>query len=100
MAFKYWPSKYGALDEGYYFSPEFLYRNYKSTSMIEDYQSNNTVTEFYDQERIVKEFRMIAGWVYYLDDNVFFEYFVGVGLANINTKYYLKNSSTARIGRE
>ncbi len=97
MAFKYWPSKYGALDEGYYFSPEFLYRNYKSTSLVEDYSSNNTVTEYYDKERAVKEFRMLAGWVYYLDDNVFFEYFVGVGLASITTKYSLANATKVEL---
>ena len=95
VAFKYWPSKYGALDEGYYFSPEFLYRNYQSTSLMEYYSPNNTLSELlYDKERVVKEFRMLVGWVYYLDDNVFFEYFVGVGLANITTKFSLSGSTT------
>lgn len=94
-AFKYWPSKYGALDEGYYFSPEFLYRNYKSTISAEVYDADLEMyqTLAYNRERTVKEFRMLVGWVYYLDDNVFFEYFVGVGLASINNKYFVDNSS-------
>lgn len=99
-AFKYWPSKYGALDEGFYFSPELLFRNYKSSFYTENTSSTKVETNFYNQERIVKELRLLAGWVYYLDDNVFFEYFVGVGLADVNTKYSLNGAKSPDLNSQ
>ena len=92
---KYWPSKYGAMEEGYYFSIEYLNRNYNSTLTFEDYDNNTSEYIFYEspKKRNISEWRLLFGYVYYLDDKVFFEYFGGIGMGTVTTDgpYYDRN---------
>lgn len=94
---KYWPSKYGAMEEGYYFSIEYLNRKYNSSITFDEYDNNldDYIYSEYSLTRKVSEWRLLFGYVYYLDDKVFFEYFGGIGMGNITTEgpYYDRNNN-------
>lgn len=94
LGLKYWPSKYGALEEGFYFSLEYLYRKYNSMEFHFIYVGNSNDyyidNEYLDleiaTERIQKQTSLVVGYVYYLDDYVFFEWYTGIGFQNNEKK--------------
>lgn len=71
-AIKYYPD--GAL-EGYYFSPEIRYRRYNSNAW-----ESGSIGAPYEEFRALTDFKLMFGYVNYLDEHIVLEYFAGIGI--------------------
>jgi hypothetical protein len=81
LGFRYYPFK--ASDE-FYFAPEFKYRFYHSQTNYGSVSAPNLL----ESSKNFTNFRISVGYVYYFDDNIFIDYYAGVGLANFHYRGY------------
>ena len=86
LGLRYYP--YSASDE-FYFAPEFKYRYYHS-EVNYPYTNNMGQVDYFTDEnsKDFMNFRISVGYVYFFDDNIFVDYFAGIGVAKFKYTYY------------
>ncbi|MFN6944492.1 MAG: hypothetical protein ACK4ND_06060 [Cytophagaceae bacterium] len=83
LAAKFWPSSYTkALDE-FYFGPEIRLLRYNYEVMDCAFQSSRNLLS---EHRMFTDFKITFGYVSYVTDNVFFDFYSGFGLRSRNIK--------------
>lgn len=75
----FYPSKYYLGMQEIYFSPELRLRNYFSE--VVQYGSK-IISPAIDQKRIMTDFQIKVGYINYFTDNVFVDYYAGIGIRN------------------
>ena len=75
LGFRYYP--FIAADE-IYFAPEFKYRYYHSEQVV---SPGTTAMQTNHEYKKMSNFRITVGYNYFFDDNVFIDFYGGVGLA-------------------
>ncbi|MFH2140938.1 MAG: hypothetical protein ABIJ97_00845, partial [Bacteroidota bacterium] len=85
----YTSKNYKGLEE-LYFSPEFRIRKYFTE--LDQYDGIN-ITPAILQSKILTDFQIKLGYINYWSDNVFAEYYCGIGIRNRKTSYAYVNST-------
>lgn len=76
-ALRYYPAEGGDKLERYYFAPEVRFRHYTSTLVkCDDFQLN------VPQSRNIADFKLVMGYLNYIGDNVFVDFYSGIGMRN------------------
>jgi hypothetical protein len=78
-ALRLYPSSSEEAVIGYYFSPEFLYRKYVISYPYLDMNQNPTDI-YYDGYTVQSDFKLVFGYQDYIDNNIIFDYYIGVGM--------------------
>ena len=89
-ALRYYPSAYDAL-EGYYFAPEIRHRVYNMRAL----ECENTKINV-KQSKTYTDFKLTFGYAEFVDDNILFDLYCGIGLGN---RYYKNEVSGETIYR-
>lgn len=93
---RFYPSNSYETMEGYYFAPEYRYRTYRSTAT--EYLSLPLDVPV-KQERNISDFKLMFGYVDYIEDQIFIDTYVGVGFRKKDYYNMIKEGASVYNGQ-
>ena len=77
---RFYPS--GTFEETdiFYFAPEVRFRKYRSQALKSESSNSTFEEDFVDEYRQLIDLKLTFGYVTYLDDNIFIEWYGGIGV--------------------
>lgn len=77
---RFYPS--GTFEETdiFYFAPEVRFRKYRSQALKSESSNSSFNEDFVDEYRQLIDLKLTFGYITYLDDNIFLEWYGGIGI--------------------
>jgi site-specific DNA-adenine methylase len=77
---RFYPSGIFEESEIFYFAPELRYRKYRSQALKGESFNSSFQEDFVDEYRQLIDIKLSFGYITYLDDHVFIEWYGGIGI--------------------